>query len=363
MGKKTPLYEKHVALGGKIVEFGGWELPVQYPAGIKAEHMAVRTKCGLFDVSHMGEFKLSGEGAVNYLNKVLTNNFSNMKDGQVKYSPMCNENGGVVDDLLVYKADDNEYLIVVNAANTDKDFEFMSSYTDDSVSLKNVSHDFAQIALQGPYAKDILLNILPENHIPQKYYSAVFGCEITGYNCIVSRTGYTGEDGFEIYTSPEAAPVLWDMLLDLGKDYGLIPCGLGARDTLRLEASMPLYGHEMDDEITPLETGLGFFVKLDKEDDFIGKEALLAKGEPQIARVGLEVTGRGIAREHEEVLSNGEVIGHTTSGTFCPYLDKAVAMALIKKEYANEGTVLTVNVRGREVETKVVPLPFYKRER
>ena len=363
MAKRTPLYEEHLRLGGKIVEFGGWELPVQYPAGIKAEHLAVRKDCGLFDVSHMGEFELAGADAVAYLNHLLTNDYTNIADGRIRYSPMCNEEGGVVDDLLVYCRDRERFFIVVNAANTEKDFAWMKKQAEGfAVELTDRSDKFALLALQGPKAEEILSALAPAEVIPAKYYTAVFEATVADCPCILSRTGYTGEDGFEIYCAPEDALSIWSALLAEGEPKGLLPCGLGARDTLRLEAAMPLYGHEMDDRVSPLETGLSFFVKMDKE-DFVGKKALLEKGEPAICRVGLAVTGRGIVRENETVFADGETVGRTTSGTLCPSLEKAVAMALVNKEFAAEGTKLTVEVRGKEIETEVVPLPFYKRNK
>lgn len=362
MEKKTPLYDQHVKQGGKIVPFGGWLLPVQYPAGILAEHKAVRGACGLFDVSHMGELILTGPDAVKNLNHLLTNNYSEMADNQVKYSPMCNEEGGVVDDLIVYKMADDKYFIVVNAANTDKDFEWMRSHLIGDVKLENVSDSYAQLALQGPLAEKIMLKLVTEDKLPQKYYSAKYDVDVDGMNCIISRTGYTGEDGFELYTAPENALSLWTLLLGAGEEEGILPCGLGARDTLRMEAAMPLYGHEMDDTVSPRETGLGIFVKMDKE-EFIGKKALEEKGVPAVKRVGLKVTGRGIVREHADVFAGDEVVGHTTSGTFIPTLNAAIAMAIIDKAYAEPGTKLEAAVRNKKVEVEVVPLPFYKREK
>lgn len=360
MERKTPLYEEHVRLGGKIVPFAGWLLPVQY-SGVIAEHMAVREKCGLFDVSHMGEILLKGPNAKENLNHLLTNDYTEMAPGAARYSPMCNENGGCVDDLIVYKKAEDDYFIVVNAANKDKDFAWMKEHLLPGSELTDASDDFAQIALQGPKAEEILKKLAAEEDIPEGYYTAKFDRSVQGMNCIVSRTGYTGEDGFEIYLSPADAPKMWNLLLDAGKEEGLIPCGLGARDTLRLEASMPLYGHEMDDEISPRETGLGIFVKMKKE-DFIGKAALVERGKPTVKRVGLKVTGRGILREHQSVLLDGKEIGHTTSGTFCPYLNQPVAMAILPKEYAQIGQALEVDVRGRKVPVEVIPLPFYKRK-
>ena len=362
MEKKTPLYDEHVKLGGKIVPFGGWLLPVQYPAGILAEHRAVREQCGLFDVSHMGELILTGPDALLNLNNLLTNDFTNMVDEQARYSPMCNENGGTVDDLIVYKKGDNDYFIVVNAANTDKDFNWMTDHLIGDAELVNDSDKWAQLALQGPLAEKILLKLISEDCIPQKNYYAKYDIDINGMNCIVSRTGYTGEDGFELYTDSGNAVALWNLLLETGKDEGLVPCGLGARDTLRLEAAMPLYGHEMDDEVSPRETGLGFFVKM-KKDNFIGKKALEEKGDPTVKRVGLKVTGRGIVREHAGVFAGEEKVGHTTSGTFIPSQNAALAMAIIDKAYAEPGTKLEAEVRNKKVEVEVVKLPFYNREK
>jgi aminomethyltransferase len=322
--------------------------------------MAVRTQAGLFDVSHMGEILCEGPDALKNLQMILTNNFDNLVDGQARYSPMCNENGGTVDDLIVYKKSDEHYFIVVNAANKDKDYQWMLDHQFGDVTFTDVSDDYGQLALQGPKALDILRKVTAEDNIPQKYYHAIFDVEVAGINCIVSKTGYTGEDGVELYLPSSDAEKMWDILLENGKENGLIPCGLGARDTLRMEAAMPLYGHEMDDEVTPLETGLNFAVKMNK-DDFIGKAALEAKGEPAIKRVGLKVLGRGIIREHQDVYVGDEKIGHTTSGTHCPYLGYPIAMALVNSDYTSIGTKVEADVRGRRVEAEVVELPFYKR--
>lgn len=361
MELKTPLYDCHVALGGKIVPFAGYLLPVQYATGVITEHMAVRTKAGLFDVSHMGEVVFSGSDALSNLNQLLTNDFSGMYDGQVRYSPMCNKAGGVVDDLIVYRMDEQNYLVVVNAANRHKDVAWMKEHLIGDVQFEDVSDTFAQIALQGPKAYDILMKLADTEHVPVKYYSFVKDGIVAGIHCIVSKTGYTGEDGYELYCAPEDAPVLWNTLLEAGKEFGLIPCGLGARDTLRLEAAMPLYGHEMTDDITPLESGLGFFVKMEKP-DFIGKAALAAKGTPNHKRVGLKITGRGIAREQCPVYAGETQIGMVTSGTHCPYLGGAYAMAILPLEYATVGTAVEIDVRGRRITAEVVKLPFYKRK-
>lgn len=359
MELKTPLYEVHVESGGKIVEFGGYMLPVQYATGVNKEHMAVRTQAGLFDVSHMGEIVFRGETALDSINHIMTNDFSNMTEGRVRYSTMCNENGGVVDDLVICRFGDT-YLAVVNASNRHKDFEHIKKNILPGTEVEDISDSVAQIALQGPNAPAILAKLLPDEEIPKKYYTAVKEANINGMKCMVSRTGYTGELGYEIYTAAEDGVQLWKTLLEAGEEYGCIPCGLGARDTLRMEAAMPLYGHEMNDEITPLETGLNFAVKMGKE-EFIGKAALEAAGEPKIARVGLEVTGRGIIREHMDVYCGDKKVGYTTSGTKCPFINKAVGMAMVDVEVSALDTELEVDVRGRRVAVKVIPLPFYKR--
>ena len=360
MELKTPLYDAHVKAGGKIVPFAGYLLPVQYGTGVITEHMAVREKAGLFDVSHMGEVLCQGKDALANLQKLLTNDFTNMVDGQARYSPMCNENGGTVDDLIVYKRGDNDYFIVVNAANKDKDYQWMLDHQFGEVTFTDASSQYGQIALQGPKAMEILKKLTAEENIPKKYYHAVFDTEVAGIPCIISKTGYTGEDGVELYLASENAEKMWDALLEAGKDEGLIPCGLGARDTLRMEAAMPLYGHEMDDEVSPLETGLNFGVKM-KKDEFIGKKAMEERGEPKITRIGLKVTGRGIIREHQDVYVGEKKIGHTTSGTHCPFLGYPIAMALVDAGSVEIGNKVEVDVRGRKVEAEVIALPFYKR--
>lgn len=360
MERKTPLYDMHVRYGGKMVPFAGYLLPVQYE-GVIAEHMAVRERAGLFDVSHMGEVFYEGPDALANLNHVLANDLAGMADGRVRYSVMCNENGGVVDDLIVYKLSDEKYMAVVNASNRDKDVAHMQAQLFGDVRFADRSDDYAQLALQGPASMEILAKVTPDADIPKKYYTFTPEASVGGIRCILSQTGYTGELGFEIYLAPQDAPAMWELLLEAGAQAGLVPCGLGARDTLRLEASMPLYGHEMDEDISPLETGLDFSVKMNKE-DFVGKAALLARGEPAITRVGLKVTGRGIVREHCDLYLDGEKVGCATSGTHCPYLGYPAAMALVDKAAAEAGTEMEADVRGRRVEVEVVPLPFYKRK-
>ena len=360
MEKKTPLYDIHVEEGGKIVPFAGYLLPVQYGTGVIKEHMAVRQQCGLFDVSHMGEILFTGPTALDTLNHLLTNDYTSMPMNKVRYGVMCNDKGGTIDDLVIYKFGDETYLAVVNAANRDKDYAHMAANVLPGTKCEDISDTVAQVALQGPKAPAILAKLVPEEFIPKGYYTAVPVAEIDGMKCMISRTGYTGELGYEIYTHNENAPKLWKLLREAGEEFGLIPAGLGARDTLRLEAAMPLYGHEMDEEITPLEAGLDFGVKMGKE-EFIGHDALVAAGAPKRVRIGLEVTGRGIIREHQDVFFGGRLIGHTTSGTHCPYLGKAIAMALVSAGAVKEGDEVEADVRGRKVAAKVVPLPFYTR--
>lgn len=362
MNLKTCLYQKHLDAGGKMVEFGGYLMPVQYGSGVIAEHQAVRNAAGLFDVSHMGEVLVSGSGALAYLQQLLTNDMAGLAIGGCRYSPMCNEAGGVVDDLLVYRQGENSYMLVVNASNREKDLEWMQQHSSDEVMVEDLSGEIGEVALQGPAALGILsaLTVGGAEVLPQKYYTFKEDVVVGGIRCLVSRTGYTGEDGFELYCASAATPVLWDALLEQGKAAGLIPCGLGARDTLRLEASMPLYGHEMSETITPYEANLGFFVKLDKP-DFIGKEALEKAKEPARRRTGLKVTGRGIVREGSPLYLDGREVGLVTSGTMLPHLGWAGAMALVDAGCREEGTQLVAEVRGREIPVEVVKLPFYKR--
>lgn len=361
MERKTSLYDCHCSLDGKMVSYAGYLLPVQYKTGVIAEHLAVRSKAGLFDVSHMGEVLYTGPDALKNLNILLTNDFTNMYDGQVRYSLMCNEHGGVVDDLIVYRYHEEKYMVVVNAANRQKDVAWMKSHLFGDVTLEDISDDMAQLALQGPLSKEILSKLVDSSLLPQKYYSFVPSLSLNGIECLVSQTGYTGEFGYEIYCKNEDAPLLYHLLLDVGKECDLIPCGLGARDTLRLEAGMPLYGHEMNETITPYEASLAFAVKMNKY-DFIGKEALLNTLPEKKKRVGLKITDRGIAREDCLIYDiSGNEIGHITSGTHCPYLIGSYAMAILPVEFTQVGTHVMVDVRGRKLTAEVVALPFYKK--
>lgn len=359
--KRTPLYEEHRAAKAKLIDFGGWEMPVQY-AGVIEEHQTVRTKAGLFDVSHMGEIDVYGKEALGFVQNLITNDANKLEDGKILYSPMCYPNGGVVDDLLVYRYDLEHFLLVVNASNTDKDYTWMLGQVKDfEVSVDNVSDQYAQLALQGPLAEVILQRISNVNLSKLNYYTFRDG-EIDGVPCLISRTGYTGEDGFEIYAAPEYGRQLWRKILEIGAPEGVQPIGLGARDTLRFEARLPLYGNELGADISPLEAGLGSFVKLDKV-AFVGKVALQAQKEQGIERklVGLEMIGRGIARSHYPIQKNGEEIGFVTSGSFSPTLNKNIALGLIRADWAVQGDMLEVLIRGKTVQAKIIPTLFYKR--
>lgn len=362
MEKKTPLYESHAALGGKIVEFGGYLMPVQYPAGLIAEHMAVRTHAGLFDVSHMGELILEGPAAVENLQRLLTADISKMTDGQVKYAMLCNDQGGIVDDLVICRRAADRYLLVINAGNRDKDAAWVSSHLSGDVHYADVGDQIGQLALQGPVSATILEKLCASSDLPEKYYHFTENVTVhlpgRDITVLISQTGYTGEFGYELYCRAGDTVDLWNALLAAGEDVGLLPCGLGARDTLRLEASMPLYGHEMNDDISPKEAGLP--CKLDGK-DFIGRDAIIARGTPKFRRVGLKVTGRGIVREHCDIYDPaGKKIGFTTSGTLCPYLGYAVAMGYLETEEIQEGRKLEADVRGRKIAVELVPMPFYK---
>lgn len=357
----TPLYEKHIAAAAKMVPFAGYEMPVEYPSGLVSEHLAVRNEAGLFDVSHMGEFELKGERALPWLNKLFTNSFDSLKPGRVRYTLLLNEEGFCLDDLIVYCFSSEHYLLVVNAANREKDFAWLSARREEGMSLEDVSDSYALLALQGPKSEAVLRRIT-EGELPSRYYSFKEGLVIAGEKAIAARTGYTGEHGYELFLAPEAAETVWDAILNVKNEDGspaAVPCGLGARDTLRLEAGMPLYGHEMDESVTPLEAGLDFAVKLNK--DFVGSAAL--KAEVRRERIGLEAVGRGIVREGCEVFYDDKMIGETTSGTYAPYLEKAVAMALVEKDKVKTGDMVEVKVRKRMIQMKVVELPFYKAEK
>ena len=358
--QKTPLFECHQRAGGKLVDFAGWSLPVQY-SGVMEEHRAVRRAAGLFDVSHMGEFKVSGPDAESLLQQLTPNDVSKLTPGRIHYSGLLTESGTYVDDLLVYRLGDEEFLLVVNAANADKDFAWIEGRLSGDASLENVSDDYGLLALQGPQAEEILAP-MTEIDLSQIHYYRFEIAEVAGHRAIVSRTGYTGEDGFELYLGPASAPAVWDRLLRAGESQGLVPAGLGARDTLRLEAAMALYGHEIDDTTTPLDAGLGWVVKLAKG-DFLGREVLVSQKENGLKQklVGFEMVGRGIGRQGYSVLSAGEVVGRVTSGSFSPTLEKAIGMAYVPPALAAPGTGIEIQVRKNTVPAVIVPMPFYKR--
>ena len=358
MERKTPLYDAHLALGGKMVPFAGYSLPIQYK-GIIEEHMAVRQQAGIFDVSHMSELLLCGQDALASINHLFCNDFTGIRPGRVRYSPLLNNEGGVIDDFLVCCLDEERYWLVGNACNRAKDFDWIKGNLTGDTTAEDITESIGQIAIQGPKSADIIGVLTPQDQIPQKYYSFVEKAEVGGITCLLSRTGYTGSFGYELYCKSENTPALWAKLMEAGSAFGLQPCGLGARDTLRLEAAMPLYGQEMSEEITPLEAGLEFAVKMGKP-SFLGKEALAKKGEPAITRVGLKITGRGIAREGCAVFVGDRQVGKVTSGTHLPYMNGAYAMALLDKEHAAPGTEVLVDVRGRKIEAEIVPMPFYK---
>lgn len=360
--KRTPLFSVYEKYGAKTIDFGGWDLPVQF-SGIQKEHEAVRGKAGLFDVSHMGEISVEGGDALSFLQNLLTNDVAKLEVNQAQYTLMCYPDGGVVDDLLVYKLAEGHYMLVVNASNIDKDLDWLKKHVEGDVALTDLSAETSLIALQGPDALAILKSVTDAPVEELQGFRFIQGVEIAGVRTlVVSRTGYTGEDGFEMYLGEQDAVVLWEKLLEAGEAYGLIPAGLGARDTLRFEARLPLYGQELSAKITPIEAGLGMFVKPDKG-DFIGREALAeqkANGAPR-KLVGIEMVERGIPRTHYPVYAGDRQIGEVTTGTQSPTLKKSVGLALIETAYAAQDTEVFVEIRGKLVRAKVVKTPFYKR--
>lgn len=364
---KTPLHDWHAAHGGRMVEFGGWSMPVQY-SSIVAEHQATRQAAGLFDISHMGRIRFDGAGAAEYLDSLVTRSVAKIKPGQVRYALMTADDGGVLDDVLVYHLQDaaggSYYLLVVNASNRPKIISWLGKHPEpEGVQVTDLTTSWAMIAVQGPKALGLLQPLVEADLSSLKYYTAT-ETRIAGHGGIVSRTGYTGEDGCELIVGNNAVEALWEQLLAAGAAEGVLPAGLGARDTLRLEAGMPLYGHELSEEINPYQANLGFAVNLEDR-NFPGAAALrtLSQDTSKPRVVGLVLEGRRPAREGYEVRSGGQTVGRVTSGTFSPTLEQPIAMALVAPEYTAEGTSLVVDIRGQEVAAKVVPLPFYRRSR
>ncbi len=357
--KRTVLYDEHIKLGAKIVDFAGYEMPIQYTS-IKEEHMMVRTKCGLFDVSHMGEIEVIGDEAEKLVDYLFTNDVSKMADNEVLYGMFCYENGGVVDDLLVYKFNSKHFLLVVNASNIDKDFAWITSHNNFNCKVVNKSSEISEIALQGPYAETLLKKIT-DTQVENLEFFHFFEIVVAGRNVLVSRTGYTGEDGFEIYGNHDDIVHIWKTLLEAGEE-GIAPIGLGARDTLRFEVNLPLYGNELSKDITPLEAGYSFAVELDAN-DFIGKEALLKqKIEGTKRRIcGLQMVDKGILRHGYDVYYEDYKIGFITTGYQLPTTNETVALAMIDRPYEKLGTKLTVDIRGKRKNVVVRKKKFYNK--
>ncbi len=358
--KKTSLYEAHERYGGNIVDFAGWALSVEFE-GLTEEHEAVRKAAGLFDVSHMGEVEVKGSQAFDFVQNLITNDASVLEDNQVLYTLMCYPHGGVVDDLLVYKFAKDDILLVINASNIEKDYEWMKKNIGDyDVKLTNVSDNVSQIALQGPAAQKILQKLADTDLSDIGFFRCKRDVNVGGAKCLVSRTGYTGEDGFEIYLENGDATAVWDKVMEAGKEHGIKPVGLGARDTLRFEAALPLYGNELSEDITPLEAGLGFFVKLDKP-NFIGKEVLVKQKQEGLKRkiVGFEMEGKGIPRHGYDVFADGKQIGFVTTGYYSPSLKKNIGLAMVDIEYSTLETPIEIKVRKRNVKARVISKKFY----
>ncbi|MFA5812481.1 MAG: glycine cleavage system aminomethyltransferase GcvT [bacterium] len=362
MTSRTPLYDEHLRLGARIVDFAGWEMPVQY-TGVIDEHRAVRTAAGLFDVSHMGQLEVTGPEATDAVQYLTTNDVRKMTDGRAQYSILCNERGTVVDDIIVYRFSSTRYIIVVNASNAAKDFAWCKSHLKGNAAIRDASDEYALIAFQGPLAAEILagftdvdLAAIPSYHFRQG--------KVAGRDAIVARTGYTGEDGFELFTAPSDATPIWQALLEKGKARGVAPAGLGARDTLRLEMKYSLYGHEITEETNPLEAGLGWVVKLDTPEDFIGKAAIVEikrKGLPR-ALAGFKMTDAGIPRQGYPILIDGKAAGIVTSGTMSPSLEYAIGIGYVPRDSAATDTEISIDIRGRARKATVVETPFYKRK-
>jgi len=361
--KRTPLYAAHVGAGARMVPFGGWEMPVQY-SGIMEEHRAVRTRAGLFDVSHMGEVDLVGPGAVPLVQRLVTNDVGRIATNQALYTPMCAPDGGIIDDLLVYHLGREHLMLVVNAANTIEDLAWIREHAAGDVRITDRTDEIALLALQGPRAQEVLARLTPAPLDAIRYYWFLDGVKVAGRRTLVSRTGYTGEDGFELYVDAPHAVHVWAALLDAGRDAGILPAGLGARDTLRLEAGYYLHGNDMDKTITPLEVGLGWTVKPGKG-EFIGAEALARQKSVGLSRrlVGFTLRERAIARHGFPITENGRVVGRVTSGSFGPTVENSIGLGFVPPAHAEPGRHIAVEIRGRAVEGTVTKLPFYKRPR
>jgi aminomethyltransferase len=362
--RKTPLNAVHRELGAKMVAFGGWEMPVEY-SGLIEEHLAVRNAAGLFDVSQMGELLGEGPGALAVLQRVTCNNVARLQPGQAQYTALPLANGAPVDDAILYRRGEDRFLVVVNAGNIEKDFDWLSSQHPQDCDLLNRSEDYALLALQGPFAKSILGGLTPIDLTSIKHYHFQEG-EVAGETAIVARPGYTGEDRFAIFVAPGSAVALWNRLLEAGRPQGLLPAGLGARDTLRLEARMCLYGEDMDETTSLVEAGLGWIVSLDEEKgDFLGRATLAEHKQngPPRKLAGFEVVGRGIARHGHTAFMGEQAVGSVTSGTYAPYLRKSIGLCYLPAARSGVGTEFDVDIRGRRVAARVVPTPFYKRPR
>jgi aminomethyltransferase len=358
--KEIALTNKHISLGAKMVPFAGYNMPVQYE-GINAEHATVRQGVGVFDVSHMGEFILKGENALDLIQRVTSNDASKLYDGKIQYSCLPNENGGIVDDLLVYRIDEKSYMLVVNASNIEKDWNWIQQYNTKDVEMHNISDKTSLLAVQGPKAAEALQSLTDVDLASMEYYTFVKGQFAGVDNVLISATGYTGAGGFEIYFDNEHADKIWDAIFEAGASLGIKPIGLGARDTLRLEMGFCLYGNDIDDNTSPIEAGLGWITKFTKE--FTNSEALKAEKEAGVKSklVGFEMIDRGIPRHDYEIVdAEGQVIGRVTSGTQAPSLQKAIGMGYVNKEFAKEGTEIYISIRNNKIKAKVVKFPFYK---
>lgn len=355
--KNTPLFDRHIELGGNMVSFGGYLLPTHY-SGINLEHLGVRSKAGLFDVSHMGEFIISGSDAESFLQKVTVNDVTSLSVGQAQYSAMCYANGGIIDDILIYKKK-NEFMLVVNAANNKKDLDWLKSHAKGDIRIENMSDNIGLVAIQGPRSRNILQTLTDSNLTNIQFYHFVEG-RLNGKKAIISRTGYTGELGFEIYANSDDIGEIWDAIMKAGQDKGLEPAGLGCRDTLRMEMKLALYGNDIDDTTNPIEAGLGWITRLGKT-DFMGKKALLeAKANVTRRLVCLEMTERAIPRQGYTILMNDESVGIITSGTMSPSLETGIGIGYVNRPFDKSGTELLVDIRGRMKSAVVVKPPFYK---